>query len=148
MADLKSILTDPARRQQVIKDAETLLDQEVAAKSGLSGFAIKAAFKVVKGMKPGMIPDVVDGLLDDFASRLDPIYQAHLTKGGSIVDNFTARKGEVADALLGITDDRANRTRHSNLRSAYQQLRPTGKKNVEEAVAGIARLIDKHARSV
>ena len=57
-------------------------------------------------------------------------------------------KGEVADALLGITDDRANRTRHSNLRSAYQQLRPTGKKNVEEAVAGIARLIDKHARSV
>lgn len=147
MADLKSILTDPARRQQVIKDAERLLDDEVAAKSGLSGLAIKAAFKVVKGMKPGMIPDVVDGLLDDFATRLDPIYQAHVTKGGSIVDNFTARKGEVADALLGITDDRANRTRHSSLRSAYQQLRPQGKKNVEEAVPGIARLIDKHART-
>jgi hypothetical protein len=148
MADLKSILTDPSRRQQVIRDAERLLDDEVAGKSGLSGFAIKAAFKVVKGMKPGMIPDVVDGLLDDFAARLDPIYQAHLVKGGGIVENFTARKGEVADALLGITDDRAARTRHGNLRSAYQQLRPTGKKNVEEAVPGIARLIDKHARAV
>lgn len=148
MADLKSILTDPARRQQVIKDAERLVDEEVANKSGLSGLAIKGAFKVVKGMKPGIIPDMVDGLLDDFAVRLDPFYQASLAKGGSVVDNLTARKGEVADALLGITDDRATRTRHASLRSAYQQLRPQGKKNVEEAVPGIARLIDKHARTV
>jgi hypothetical protein len=148
MADLKSILTDPARRQLVVKDAERLLDDEVAAKSGLSGLAIKTAVKVVKGVKPGIIPDVIDGLLDDFAARLDPFYQAHVTRGGSIVDNFTARKGEIADALLGITDDRAQRTRHNSLRSAYQQLRPQGKKNVEEAVPGVARLIDKHARTL
>ena len=148
MADLKSILTDPARRQQVIKDAERLVDEEVASKSGFSGLAIKGAFKLVKGMKPGIIPDMVDGLLDDFAARLDPIYQASVAKGGSVVDNFSARKGDVADALLGITDDRATRTRHTSLRSAYQQLRPQGKKNVEDAVPGIARLIDKHARTV
>ncbi len=148
MADLKSILTDPTRRQLVVKDAERLLDDEVSAKSGLSGLAIKAAVKVVKGVKPGIIPDVIDGLLDDFAGRLDPFYQAHVAKGGSIVDNFTARKGEIADALLGITDDRAKNTRHNALRSAYQQLRPQGKKNVEEAVPGVARLIDKHARTL
>jgi len=148
MPDLKSILTDPARRQLVVKDAERLLDDEVAAKSGLSGLAIKTAVKVVKGVKPGIIPDVIDGLLDDFAARLDPFYQAHVTKGGSIVDNFSARKGEVADALLGITDDRAKNTRHNSLRSAYQQLRPQGKKNVEEAIPGVARLIDKHARTL
>lgn len=148
MPDLKSILTDPARRQLVVKDAERLLDDEVSAKSGLSGLAIKTAVKVVKGVKPGIIPDVIDGLLDDFAARLDPFYQAHVAKGGSIVDNFSARKGEVADALLGITDDRAQRTRHNSLRSAYQQLRPQGKKNVEEAVPGVARLIDKHARTL
>jgi hypothetical protein len=147
MADLKSILTDPTRRQQVVRDAERLLDEEVDRKSGLSGLAIKGAFKVVKSARPGMIPDVVDGLLDDFAARLDPIYQAGLTQGGSIVDYFSARKGEVADALLGITDDRARVTRHSNLKKAYESLRPQGKKNVEEAVPGVARLIDKHARA-
>lgn len=148
MADLKSILTDPARRQQVVRDAERLLDDEVNAKSGLSGLAIKGAFKVVKGARPGMIPDVIDGLLDDFASRLDPFYQAHLTNAGgkSLVDAFTSRKGEIADALLGITDDRARTTRHTTLKKAYEQLRPQGKKNVEEAVPGLARLVEKHSR--
>lgn len=145
MADLKSILTDPSRRQTVIRDAEQLLDREVDAKSGLSGLAIKGAFKIVKGIRPGLIPDVIDGLLDDFANRLDPFYQGHVTKGGDIVSNFTARKGEIADALLGITDDRARNTRHQNLKKAYEQLRPQGKKNVEEAVPGIARLVEKHA---
>ena len=33
MADLKSILTDPTRRQQVVRDAERLLDEEVDRKS-------------------------------------------------------------------------------------------------------------------
>lgn len=145
MADLKSILTEPSRRQAVVRDAEQLLDSEVAAKSGLSGLAIKGAFKLVKGIRPGLIPDVVDGLLDDFAARLDPFYQAHLTKGGDIASNFAARRGEIADALLGITDDRARHTRHQNLRKAYEGLRPKGKENVEAAVPGVARLIEKHA---
>lgn len=145
MADLKSILTEASRRQTVIRDAEQLLDREVDSKSGLSGLAIKGAFKLVKGIRPGLIPDVIDGLLDDFATRLDPFYQAHLAKGGDIATNFSARRGEIADALLGITDDRAKTTRHQNLRKAYESLRPKGKENVEAAVPGIARLVEKHA---
>lgn len=150
MADLKTVLTDASRREQVIRDAEALLDSEVDSKGGLSGLAIKGAFKVVKGARPGMIHDVVDGLLDDFARRLDPIYQDHATKGGgrSLQDYFSSRKGEIADALLGITDDRARVTRHATLKKAYEGLRPQGKKHVEDAVPGIARLIDKHARAV
>lgn len=149
MADLKSILTDPARRRDVVRDAERLLDDEVSAKSGLTGLAIKGAFKVVKGMRPGMIPDVIDGLLDDFAARLDPFYQAQLTAttpSRGLVEAFTARKSEIADALLGITDDRAKNTRHTTLKKAYEQLRPQGKKNVEEAIPGVARLVEKHTR--
>ncbi|MBL8601022.1 MAG: hypothetical protein JNK72_03765 [Myxococcales bacterium] len=147
MADLKTVLTDPARRAEVIRDAERLLEDEVDRKSGLSGLAIKGAFKVVKGAKPGMVHDVIDGLLNDFAARLDPIYQAYLAQKGDIVGYFTGRKGDVADALLGITDDRARTTRHTALKKAYESLRPQGKKNVEEAVAGIARLIDKHGKA-
>lgn len=149
MADLKSVLTDPARRRDVVRDAEQLLDAEVDSKGGLSGLAIKGAFKVVKSFRPGIIPDVIDGLLDDFATRLDPFYQAHLTGGAgrSIVDAFTARKGEIADALLAITDQRARVTRHAALKSAYEKLRPEGKKHVEAAVPGVARLVEKHTRN-
>lgn len=149
MADLKSVLTDPSRRQQVVRDAEALLDAEVDAKSGLSGLAIKGAFKIVKSFRPGIIPDTVDGLLDDFATRLDPFYQAHATQGGgrSIADYFTSRKSEIADALLAITDGRARVTRHTTLKSAYEKLRPEGKKHVEAAIPGVGRLVEKHARA-
>lgn len=149
MPDLKSILTDPTRRKQVVRDAELLLDAEVDSKGGLSGLAIKGAFKVVKSFRPGIIPDVVDGLLDDFADRLDPFYQAHATQGAgrTLVDYLGGRKGEVADALLAITDGRARNTRHTALKSAYEKLRPEGKKHVEAAVPGVARLIEKHARA-
>ncbi len=149
MADLKSVLTDASRRKQVVRDAEALLDAEVDSKGGLSGLAIKGAFKVVKSFRPGIIPDVIDGLLDDFATRLDPFYQDHATKGAGrpFADYLTSRKGEVADALLAITDQRARVTRHSALKSAYEKLRPEGKKHVEAAVPGVGRLIEKHARA-
>lgn len=149
MPDLKSILTDASRRKQVVRDAELLLDAEVDGKSGLSGLAIKGAFKVVKSFRPGIIPEVIDGLLDDFATRLDPFYQAHATQGGGrpLVDYLTSRKGEMADALLAITDTRARVTRHTALKGAYEKLRPEGKKHVEAAIPGVARLIEKHARA-
>lgn len=148
MADLKSVLTDPSRRQQVVRDAEQLLNDEVDRKSGLVGLAVKGGFKAVKGFRPGIIPDTINGLLDDFATRLDPFYQAHLTSGGkSLVDAFSARKAEIADALLAITDERAKVTRHGTLKKAYEALRPQGKKHVEEAIPGVARLVDKHART-
>src|SRR5579884_3291849 len=97
MADLKAVLTDPAHRQQVVRDAEQLVEDEVNAKSGLSGLAIKGAFKVVRSVRPGMVPDAIDGLLDDFAARLDPFYQEYLTRsasggGGSLGDYFAGRK--------------------------------------------------------
>ena len=103
----------------------------------------------MKSFKPGIIPDVIDGLLNDFADRLDPFYQAHATQGNgrSLVDYLSGRKSELADALLAITDGRARNTRHTALKSTYEKLRPEGKKHVEAAIPGVARLIEKHARA-
>jgi hypothetical protein len=133
----------------VINDAQRLLDDEVASKGGLTGLAIKGAFKVVQGVRPGMVRDVIDGLLDDFSARLDRFYQDHGTKGAgkSLPDYFTSRRGEVADALLGITDDRAKVTRHGTPKKAYEGLRPKAREHVEAAVPGIGRLVDKHTRA-
>ena len=148
MPDLKSILTDPTRRKQVVRDAEQLLDAEVDSKGGLSGLAIKGAFKVVKSFRPGIIPDVVDGLLDDFADRLDPFYQAHATAGGgrSLVDYLGSRKGEMADALLAITDAKAAKSNSGAVKGTYEKLRGMAKKNVEAAVPRLGALIEKFSK--
>lgn len=145
---LVSRLTAPDRRRQVIADCVALIDEEVGRKGGFSGAAIKLAYSTVKAVKPGFVAEAVDHLLDDFARRLEPFYQAHRKQGGarSLPDFMTGESGQVADALLGITDERAARAQGGVVKKSYEKLRPTARKHVEEAVPGIARLIDKHTR--
>ncbi len=144
MSSLNDILTGPATRKQVIGDCERIIDEEVASK-GLMGLPIKAAYQVVKAIKPGFVPDVVDHMLDDFCRRLDPIYQAAVLKGDPVSAYFSARTSEVAEALLAITDERAQRAKNPTLKGAYSKLRPAAKKHVEAAVPRIGRLVAKHA---
>lgn len=144
MSTLKDILTRPGIRPQVIADCERLIEEEVASK-GLAGIPIKAAYAIVKAIKPGFIPEVIDHMLDDFSDRLDPVYQAALGKNEPVGAYFNGHGGEVAEALLAITDGRAQRAKNQAVKSTYEKLRPTAKKHVEAAVPRIGRLVAKHA---
>jgi hypothetical protein len=146
MSSLKDILAQPAARPQVVADCEKVIEEEVGSK-GLLGLPIKAAYAVVKAVKPGFVPEVIDNMLDDFAGRLDPLYQQAKAKNEPVTANFNARPGEVAEALLAITDERATRAKNQTLKSAYEKLRGTAKKHVEAAVPRISRLIDKYDKA-
>jgi hypothetical protein len=143
---LTDVLLQPGKRPQIVAECEQLLEEEVSAKSGLTGLAVKGAFAMVKAVKPGVIRESVDALLPDFVTRLEPFYQAQQTSGRPLPEYFTARSGEVADALLGTTDERAARSKNATLKKAYEKLRPQGKKHVEEAVPRLARLLDRHTK--
>lgn len=135
----------PDKRAALISDAEKVLDEEVADKSGLTGIAIKTAFKVVKGVRPGFIREVIDHLLNDFLKQLDPIYQRSVTQGLSPGGLMVRESGNVASALLGITDTKASRSSSDLIRKTYEKLRPMAQKNVEAAAPRLAKLLDKHA---
>jgi hypothetical protein len=143
MSTLKEILSRPGTRPQVIRDCEQIIEEEVASK-GLTGIPIKAAYAVIKAIKPGFIPEVIDGLLDDFADRLDPLYQAAKAKNEPVTAYLNARSGEAAEALLGITDQRAQRAKNQVVRTAYEKLRPMAKKHTEAAIPRVSRMIAKH----
>jgi hypothetical protein len=143
MSTLKDILSRPGARPQVIRDCEQIIEEEVASK-GLAGIPIKAAYAVVKAIKPGFIPEVIDGLLDDFADRLDPLYQAAKAKNEAITTYFGARVGEAAEALLGITDERARRAKNQVVKTAYEKMRSMAKKHTEAAIPRVSRMIAKH----
>ncbi|MEE8408966.1 MAG: hypothetical protein V3T05_05135 [Myxococcota bacterium] len=145
MATLKELLLEPARRPAVVDDCVQLVDDEVRAKTGLGGMAVKGAFVVVKKLKPGIIRETVDNLLDDFVARLESFYVDFEGQDGKQLEPyFTGRAAEVANALLGVTDDRAARAKNKVIKKAYGKLRPTGVKHTEAAVPGLARVIDKH----
>jgi hypothetical protein len=147
MPTLSDILGAQPKRGQVIDDAVSVLDAEVSDKSGISGLAIKAAFGVIKGIKPGFVREVVDALLDDFLKALDPVYQEALAAGKRPGDHLKANTGRVADALLSITDARAQRSDRAVIKSTYDRLRGSAKKQVEAAAPRLAMLIDKHTQS-
>ncbi len=145
MTSLKQLLGSGDKRSAVIDDACGVLDQEVADKGGLGGVAIKGAYKLVRGIKPGFVREVVDNLLDDFLDALDPIYQEALEKKQQPGSYLEKAPGRVAEALLGITDKRAEHASSGAIKKTYRKLRPTAHKHVEAAAPRLGQLLEKHA---
>ncbi len=145
MASLTETLTNENKMAAVVDDCCSLIDAEVADKSGISGLAIKAGYSAVKGIKPGFIRHAVIDLLPDFAKALDPLYQEAKAGGKPVAAHLTANSGRAADALLAITDGKVRNAQSGLIRGTYEKLRGTAKKNVEAAVPRLSKLIEKHA---
>ena len=145
MSNLTEILTSDAHKNGVVDDCIALIDAEVGDKGGLTGLAIKAGYKAVQGVKPGFVRNVVNDLLPEFAKALDPIYQEAKTGGKPVADFFTSQSSRVAEALLAITDEKAQRSKNGLVKGTYEKLRSTAKKNVEAAVPRLGKMVETHA---
>lgn len=145
VATLKERLGGGEKRQQLIDDACRVLDEEVSDKGGLGGMAVKAAYSVVKGIKPGFIRQAVDHLLDDFLDAMDPFHREAIEKGKRPSEHIRAEAGRVAEALLAVTDKTAQRAESGIVRKTYDKLRPSAKKHVEAAAPRMGQLVDKFA---
>jgi hypothetical protein len=141
---LREALNDPTKKPSIVSDCVRLVDEEVSSKSGIAGFAIKAGYSAVKGIKPGFIDEVVTKLLPEWADKLDPIWSEG--KGtGNASSFFVSNKSRVADALLSVTDDKSKNAKSALVRSTYEKLRGSAKKNVEDAVPRLGQLLQKYA---
>ncbi|MEM7678219.1 MAG: hypothetical protein AAF449_19685 [Myxococcota bacterium] len=148
MSNLKDIVCSPDNREQVIADTVKLVDSEVAKKGGISGIAIKTAYKVVNSLKPTLVRDAVNNLLEKFVDKLEPFYAEWVTKNKSPgFDTFlTGQANKVANALLAVTDERAQRVDNATVKKTYEKLRPQGEKNVVAAVPGLGQLLAKYVK--
>ena len=145
MGALAEVIKEDSKRRAVVDDCARLLDAEVADKRGLKGMAVKAAFKAVKGVKPGMIPMSVDALLDDFATQIDPFWSECQTSGKPARDFFQQNGSAIANALLKITDERAERSTQRVLKGAYSKLRGQAIANITQAMPRLGELVARHA---
>ncbi len=145
MPALQDKLLTPANRPNLVKDCARLIDDEVDKKSGFSGLAIKGAFKVVKGVKPGFIEGVIDHLLDQWVGKLEGHYARFVEKGQGTFGAFAAADAHgVAEKLLEVTDAVAQKGEHKTVASLYHKLRPGAKEHVSVAVPGLGRIVDKY----
>ncbi|MEY4544975.1 MAG: hypothetical protein RL685_1170 [Pseudomonadota bacterium] len=144
MTSLRERLGEGEGRQRLISDACQVLDQEVSDKGGLSGLAIKGAYTVVKGIKPGFIPEVVDNLLDDFLDALEPLVEEAKQRGVPPGKHLSANAEHAADKLLAITDARVAKSTKPVISGTYKKLRPTAIKHVAAAGPRLGQMLDRH----
>src|ERR1035438_1738081 len=85
-ATLQETLLAPDTQPKVIDDCYTLIEQEVSDKSGVSGAAVKLAYKTVNTFKPGHIRFMVGSLLPEIVDRLQPYWADFKASGGSEFD--------------------------------------------------------------
>jgi len=95
-------------------------------------------------VKPGFVRKVVQALLPEFAAALEPIREQAVTQGQPVGSYFSAHTQEVAEALLAVTDGRAQSSEHRSVKGAYAKLRGSARSNVESAVPGLGKIIETY----
>jgi len=142
---LQEQIDNEATRPRVVAECVTLIDQQVKAKTGIKGVAIKAAYATIKAIKRRFVPDVVDALLPEWLEKIEPYYQKWLGGDtGTFAEFIIARSEDVAEDLLTVTDARAEKTRHKRAKKYYLKHRGSAKDNVVQAVPDLARLLERH----
>jgi len=145
-ATLQEILLAPDTRPKVIADCFMLVEQEVAEKSGVSGTAVKLAYKTVTTFLPGHIRHMVESLLPQLVDKLEPYWADFSTSGGSEFGDYLAKRGEeVSEALLSVTDARAAASGRPTVTKTYGTVRRSAARHVEAALPHVGDLVLKYA---
>jgi hypothetical protein len=142
---LSDELLNSNKKDMIVDDCCTMIEAQLASKSGLSGIALKTAFAALKGVKPGYIPYVVEQLLPQCFTALDPIWDEGIQKGDP-VQHLAASRDRTADALLSVTDERVKQAKRQIVRGTYEKFRGSAKQHVEEAVPDFAKVIGKYTK--
>ncbi len=141
---LSDILNDQAIKAKVSTDCAHLIDRQVAAKGGLGGMALKAAYGVVKGIDASYVPGAVGRILPEIVTALDPMWAAGL-QAGDPVAYLSQNQAQAADVILGTTDRRIANTGNGLVKSSYSKLRQSVKGDVADAVPGLAQILGAHS---
>jgi hypothetical protein len=146
VATLREILLAPEIQPHVVADCQALVEEELSAKSGISGSAVKLAYKAVKAFAPGYYQSTVEIMLPDMADQLQPFWADFAASGGSqFGDYLTKRSDEVAEALLAVTDTMAGDSQRPTVVKAYKTVRGGASKHIEAALPNLGAMVQKYA---
>lgn len=146
MATLQDILLTPENKPHVIDDCLTLIDQEVKGKSGVSGTAVKLAYKTANAFASGYLRGMVELLAPDMIIELERFWADFSASGAGDFGDYLVKHGdEVSEALLSVTDRRAETSTRPTILKAYKTVRGGASKHVTAALPALGALVQKYA---
>ena len=145
-ATLHEMLLAPDVKPQVVADCQALVERELHSKSGVSGTAIKIAYKAINAFAPGYYTQTVESMLPDLTDRLQPFWADFIASGGAEFGDYLAKRSdEVSEALLSVTDDMRNRSKRPAVIRAYNAVRNGAAKHIEAALPNLGAMMQKYA---
>ena len=146
MPTLQETLLAPNTRPHVIADCEGLVDREVADMSGVTGTAVRLAYKTVRTFDADHIPAMIESILPSVAEALQPYWTRFTAEfpGGDFGGYLASREDEVAEALLAITDSRRRASSRATIVKAYNTVRGSAAKHVKTALPALGALVQKY----
>jgi hypothetical protein len=145
-ATLQEILLTPDTQPQVVDDCQKLIDQEVSAKSGVSGTAIKVAYKTANTFASGYLKSKVEQLVPEMVVQLEPFWADFTASGSSgFGDYLVKRSDEVSEALLSVSDAHGAISNRPTIVKAYQAVRGSAAKHITAALPNLGALVQKYA---
>lgn len=145
-ATLRQILLTPEAKPQVLADCNALIDQELSTMSGISGTAVKLAYKTIVTFAPGHIHYMVEALLPKMVESLEPYWADFSASGSSAFGDYLSKRGdEVSESLLAVTDARAEASNRPTVIKAYHTVRGGAAKHVTAALPSLGDMVQKYA---
>ena len=143
---LYEMLLTPPAQPQVVTDIQALVDQELASKSGISATGIKVAYKGITAFAPGYYYGIIEKLLPGWVDQLQPFWEDFNASGGSeFGDYLTKRAGEVAEALLAVTDAKGRESSRPTIVRMYNTVRGGATKHIEAALPNLGAMVQRYA---
>ena len=139
---LGELVKDSTVRASLIADCNRLIDTQVSQKNGVSGMALKTAYRVVKGIGPTYVQGAIGRMLPSTLEALEPIWQEGVESGnpGQYLEQHRSR---TADRILSVTDHRIQYS-SGPIVGVYNKLRKSVKGDVEAAVPELASILERH----
>lgn len=146
MATLQEMLLRPDVEPHVYNDVLALVDSELASKSGMSGAAVKVAFKAITSFAPGYYQETVHSIIPGMTYQLAPFWADFEVSGSADFGDYLAKRGdEVSAALLLVTDEMAGRSGRGAVVKAYNAVRGGAGKHIEAALPNLGAMVQKYA---
>ena len=145
-ATLQETLLAPDTQPKVIDDCCALIEQEVKTLSGISGTAVKVAYKTVITFAPGHVRYMVEVLLPNLVDKLQPYWADFNSSGGAVFGDYLAKNGEqVAEDLLTVTDERAEASDRPVIIKAYRSVRTSAGRHIQAALPRVGDMVVSYA---
>ena len=145
-ATLQEILLAPDTQPQVVDDSQKLIEQELSTKSGVSGTAVKVAYKTANSFASGYLRGKIEQLVPEMVIQLEPFWADFAASGSSSFGDYLVKRGdEVSEALLAVSDAHGAQSNRPIIVKAYNAVRGSAAKHITAALPNLGALVQKYA---